>query len=25
VEPYLVENWLVGLYMIEDAKLDTGI
>jgi hypothetical protein len=25
VEPYLVENWLVGLYLIEDGKLDTEL
>jgi hypothetical protein len=25
VEPYLVENWLVGLYLIEGAKLDTEL
>ena len=25
VEPYLVENWLVGLYLIEGAKIDTEL
>ncbi len=25
VEPYLVENWLVGLYLFEGAKLDTEL
>ena len=24
VEPYLVENWLVGLYLLEDAQLKPG-
>jgi hypothetical protein len=24
VEPYLVENWLVGLYLLEDAQLKLG-
>jgi hypothetical protein len=25
VEPYLVENWLVGLYLMEDARIDRDI
>ncbi len=25
VEPYLVENWLVGLYLLEGAKIDTEL
>jgi len=25
VEPYLVENWLVGLYLIEGARIDTEL
>lgn len=25
VEPYLVENWLVGLYLIENAKINTEL
>ncbi len=25
VEPYLIENWLVGLYLFEGAKIDEGL
>jgi hypothetical protein len=24
VDPYLVENWLVGLYILENAKMIEG-
>jgi hypothetical protein len=25
VDPYLVNDWLVGLYLIEEASLDVGM
>ena len=25
VDPYLIEDWLVGLYLLEEAKLEVGI
>ena len=25
IEPYLVENWLIGLYLMEDARIDRDI
>jgi hypothetical protein len=24
VDPYLIENWLVGLYVLEDAEMVAG-
>ena len=24
IEPYLIEDWLVGLYMLDDASIEMG-